>query len=635
MSLLADRYRLGRTLGSGGMAEVVAGHDQLLGRDVAIKLIRPSLLADPTARERLLREARAAAALHHPHTVAVHNVGTDGDRPFIVMELVDGGSLADRLRDDGPLDPEELLAIGLSVLDALEAAHAAGLVHRDVKPSNILFTRDGTVKLADFGIAKALTTTDPDLTATGQVLGTPRYLAPEVAAGQPATPASDLYALGAVLYQCLAGTPPFTGSTPLSVIVAHQRQPVRPLRDLVDDVPSELARVIERALAKDPAERFVDAGHMRAALLGDDPRTEALPLPADDAGGAGLAGAGWRPAGADEPTGALEDAASGDATAAFESTGTRTGVATALVPTHVLDQPAAAAPTDGPGADLPSDEPPVDDTPAGDDSVAAGMPRWQQVVGAGLAVLLVVGLVVGVVSALGGGRGDVGPVAEEPVGTDDAANDPAGDTADTAADDEPPPPSDDAAGDTGDADDAPPADDPDTPDQTAGDEPPVEPTAPTIDDLIEQLALDPDAAGRHGDRLLAGLREVRSADPDDQATDGRELMAEIASWLARDHLERDTGATALVALEELSRPADERLAEASALFAEVAFERDAWGTKAEDLLEDLASLLASDDPDDWRDDAADLLEDVDEWLDEGQLDASRGARARETLSRLV
>lgn len=615
MSLLADRYRLGRSLGSGGMAEVVAGHDQLLGRDVAIKLIGPSLLADPTARERLLREARAAAALHHPHTVAVHDVGTDGERPFIVMELVDGGSLADQLRDEGPLDPEETLAIGLSVLDALQAAHAAGLVHRDVKPSNILFTRDGTVRLADFGIAKALTTTDPDLTATGQVLGTPRYLAPEVAAGQPATPASDLYALGAVLYQCLAGTPPFTGPTPLSVIVAHQRQPVRPLRDVVDDVPVELSRAIEQALAKDAAARFADASQMRAALLGETPLADTLLLPAHDAT------APYAPTATALVQTQLADRGSDTQTAAGDST--------APLPT---DQSAdAPPPADPPDDDPPSDDPPADDPPAADETTDPGTPRWQQVVGAGLAILLVGGLVVGAATALSGGQDDGALAVEAPAGTDgttegqadDEANDPEPPVDEDADDD----PTEDVAAD----------DDPSATAPTAAEEPPIEPTAPTIDDLIERLASDPDQAGRHGARLLDGLRDVRdeSDDREKQLTEARKLMKDIASWLDRDHLDRDTGAIALLALEDLSRPADDRLADASALFAEVAFERDAWGTKGKDLLADLESLLARDDPEDWRDDAADLLKDLADWLDKDHLDASRGARAREILSRLA
>jgi eukaryotic-like serine/threonine-protein kinase len=295
MSVLADRYELAEPLGVGGMARVVVAHDRLLNRRVAVKLIRDELVGDEASRRRLLREARAAAALHHPNTVAVFDVGQD-EQPFIVMELVEGETLADRLARQGPLGVDETLGIAVAVLDGLAAAHDRGLVHRDVKPSNILLPRAGGVKLADFGIAKELSGAT-DVTATGRVLGTPRYLSPEQAAGAAAGPASDLYALGAVLYECLAGRAPFEAESPLAVALAHQQQPAPPLADRVPGLPPALGAVIERALAKRPEDRHADARTMRAALLraaGDG--TAVLPSSAagdehDDAFESGPAGA--------------------------------------------------------------------------------------------------------------------------------------------------------------------------------------------------------------------------------------------------------------------------------------------------------------------------------------------------------
>lgn len=249
------------------MAQVFAAHDRVLDRPVAIKLIHHALSDDPVGRQRFEREARLAAALQHPNTVGVFDVGEDGGRPFIVMELVDGESLADRLRAGGVLPVDETVAVSAAALDGLGAAHGQGLVHRDVKPSNILLPDGGGVKLADFGVAIALADAATRLTGTGQVLGTPKYLAPECAAGHAATPASDLYSLGAVMYECLAGAPPFDGGTPVAVAVAHQREPVPPLTAVAPHVPTALAAVVERALAKDPAARFADAGEMRRAVV--------------------------------------------------------------------------------------------------------------------------------------------------------------------------------------------------------------------------------------------------------------------------------------------------------------------------------------------------------------------------------
>lgn len=266
MTTLADRYELQELLGSGGMAHVYAALDHRLGRRVAVKLVRADLVADGSSRKRLLREARSAASFHHPNSVAVYDTGEEQQQPFIVMELVDGESLVDRLQRERRLDPTEAARIGVGVLAALEAAHAGGLVHRDIKPGNVLLPRSGGVKLADFGIAKAVADTAIGLTNPGDVMGTPKYLSPEQVAGHPAVPASDQYSLGIVLYECLVGKAPFTAENPMAVALAHQRQPVPSVRRAARDVPTELAHVVEQALAKDPADRFADAAAMRRAL---------------------------------------------------------------------------------------------------------------------------------------------------------------------------------------------------------------------------------------------------------------------------------------------------------------------------------------------------------------------------------
>jgi hypothetical protein len=273
------------------MALVYAATDRRLQRRVAVKLVRDELIADETARARLLHEARAAAAFQHPGVVTVFDVGEDGaGRPFIVMEHVDGETLGDRLARHGTLPPGDVAAVGIAVLEALGAAHRRGLVHRDLKPANVLLPGDGGVKLADFGIATGLQQSATGLTATGQIVGTPTYLSPEQAAGQPATARSDLYALGAVLYEALAGAPPFGGDNAVAVAVAHQQEPLPPLTGRAPSTPPALARAIEHALVKDPAARYADAAEMRAALTeaaadAGSPRTVAVPTTTVAAGG--------------------------------------------------------------------------------------------------------------------------------------------------------------------------------------------------------------------------------------------------------------------------------------------------------------------------------------------------------------
>jgi eukaryotic-like serine/threonine-protein kinase len=287
VSVLVDRYELGQRLGTGGMATVVAGHDRVLDRPVAIKLLGRD--QPPDARARLLREARAAARLHHPNVVAVYDTGEHDGQPFIVMEFVRGRTLADELRARGRLELEEAVGIALGILDGLAVAHAAGIVHRDVKPGNVLLPDAGGVKLSDFGIAKALEDAAAGLTATGTVLGTPNYLAPELISGGTAGPGSDVYGVGCVLFELLTGRPPYSGESAVSIAYAHVHQPVPDVTELRPEVPHDLATVVATAMAKDPAERYPDAAAMRTVLLdGPSPapsptRTAVLPPVSDTA----------------------------------------------------------------------------------------------------------------------------------------------------------------------------------------------------------------------------------------------------------------------------------------------------------------------------------------------------------------
>ena len=262
--VVGGRYALADVLGTGGMATVWRAVDQVLDREVAVKMLSPQLAADRAFRDRFEREARHVAALSHPSLVMVFDCGTDGGTPYIVMELVPGRTLRQVLDEAGSLPPDDAIGIAAAVCDALGAAHRAGLVHRDIKPQNIVLSPAG-VKVLDFGIARLEGTAGG--TRTLAVLGTAAYLAPEVASGAQAGPQSDLYALGCVLFEMLTGTPPFTADADVAVAYRHVHDDPGPPSALRPGLPGQLDWVTTQLLAKDPARRPASAAGARASLL--------------------------------------------------------------------------------------------------------------------------------------------------------------------------------------------------------------------------------------------------------------------------------------------------------------------------------------------------------------------------------
>jgi serine/threonine-protein kinase len=283
--VLAERYELLELIGRGGMGVVHRAHDHVLDRVVAVKLLPLDRAQDPTAVARFEREALAAAALSHPNIVAVFDFGIDHETRFIVMEHLAGQSLADRLRERGPMPPGEAVDVARQVAAALAAAHEAGIVHRDIKPANVMLNAQGHVKVLDFGIARL--TSGIALTQTATVIGSASYLAPELFAGAAADARSDIYALGCVLYELLAGRPPYTGELAAAIMHQHSSATPEPLRRLNPAVPVALDELVSSMLAKRPAERPSDAGAVVAALsalrVGGDEPTATMPLMADGA----------------------------------------------------------------------------------------------------------------------------------------------------------------------------------------------------------------------------------------------------------------------------------------------------------------------------------------------------------------
>src|SRR4029077_6235368 len=281
-TVIAHRYELQRQLAQGGMAEVWLAVDLTLDRKVAVKWLKPNLATDEVVTERFRREAIAAASLNHPNIVAVHDVFEQDGRQAVVMQLVEGKSLRQLLDTQKRLSPELTCHIGTCVALALDHAHEAGFVHRDVKPGNIMITSDGRVLLTDFGIAKGLQSPDADLTSDNIMMGTAKYLSPEQVRGKKLDGRADLYSLGLVLYECLAGRVPFLGETDADTALALLNRDPTDLARLRPTLPYGLAELIHRLLARRPMDRFATGSELRVALTRiaahvDDPTAGSTP----------------------------------------------------------------------------------------------------------------------------------------------------------------------------------------------------------------------------------------------------------------------------------------------------------------------------------------------------------------------
>ena len=298
---VGGRYELGELLGRGGMAEVRRAVDLRLGRSVAVKQLRADLATDPTFQARFRREAQSAAGLNHPTIVAVYDTGEEIDPlsgvsiPYIVMELVEGPTLRDVLRDGRKILPERALELTQGVLDALSYSHKAGIVHRDIKPANVMLTPTGGVKVMDFGIARAVADTSATMTQTAAVIGTAQYLSPEQARGETVDARSDIYSAGCLLYELLVGRPPFVGDSPVSVAYQHVREAPLPPSQLDPEISPDIDAVILKALAKDPR-RPLPVGPRDEGRHQPGARRRADHCPANNRRGAhGGSGGSWLP----------------------------------------------------------------------------------------------------------------------------------------------------------------------------------------------------------------------------------------------------------------------------------------------------------------------------------------------------
>jgi serine/threonine protein kinase len=260
-TVLDNRYDVGRPLGSGGMGEVFLARDRVLGRDVALKVLRTQYAGDSEFAERFKREARSAASLSHPNIVQVYDRGeTEDGSSYIAMEYVPGGTLKEKIVGDGPLGAREAAALGAQVAEALGAAHERGMVHRDIKPQNVLLTDRGDAKVADFGIARAGSSVT--ISRTGSVMGTAGYMSPEQALGEPATPKSDLYSLGVVLFEALTGELPYTADNPIAVSMKHVNERVHSPREIDPTIPEGMNALVTRLMAKAPEDRYASADEL-------------------------------------------------------------------------------------------------------------------------------------------------------------------------------------------------------------------------------------------------------------------------------------------------------------------------------------------------------------------------------------
>ncbi|MGI5376760.1 Stk1 family PASTA domain-containing Ser/Thr kinase [Streptomyces sp. CA-251387] len=305
---LGGRYELGQVLGRGGMAEVYLAHDTRLGRTVAVKTLRADLARDPSFQARFRREAQSAASLNHPAIVAVYDTGEDYidnvSIPYIVMEYVDGSTLRELLHSGRKLLPERAMEMTIGILQGLEYAHRNGIVHRDIKPANVMLTRNGQVKVMDFGIARAMGDSGMTMTQTAAVIGTAQYLSPEQAKGEQVDARSDLYSTGCLLYELLTVRPPFVGDSPVAVAYQHVREEAQPPSVFDPEITPEMDAIVLKALVKDPNYRYQSADEMRADI---EACLDGQPVAATAA--MGSVGYGGYPD--DQPTTALRQADAG------------------------------------------------------------------------------------------------------------------------------------------------------------------------------------------------------------------------------------------------------------------------------------------------------------------------------------